>query len=484
MKKIYFLLTTFFILVSLSVHAGGACSPVATNTTCATATNLTVGAACINSTTCGGSAELTPSCLFAGSECSWYSFTATAANMIVTVDVTTTDGCNISSNVYSRTGACAGLTQISCLAAAPLDDIHVLSGLTIGNVYYIQVCYPIGGPCGATGKATFCIRVSLPDPICNTCAAPCGTAQGFAAPPTAATVVAGCTTSQFAPPLVSGSVNTFCYDFRATATSVDFNVIITSNCGAGNVSAFSWSLYNSTCGGSIQTGTLASLTFTPVVVGNDYTFCYTFTVPNPPPSGCTHSQHCPYFVGATVLPITLTSFEAQVVDNKFVNLDWVTETEINNDYFTVERSNDLEIFEVIDIVKSKNGNSNITQSYKMMDSNPIKGKSYYRLKQTDYDGTYKYSMPISISLKSTYEDISVFPNPVTGNGYLTFNSLNDDEQTVVIYDVSGRLVYHKQYNIIKGDNKLVLETSQLTKGMYFIKIADGTDGVNIKFIKE
>lgn len=93
-------------------------------------------------------------------------------------------------------------------------------------------------------------------------------------------------------------------------------------------------------------------------------------------------------------------------------------------------------------------------------------------------------MPISISLKLTYDDISVFPNPITGNGYLTFNSLEDEEQTVVIYDVSGRLVYHKQYSIIKGDNKLVLETSQLTKGMYFIKIADGTYGVNIKFIKE
>lgn len=483
MKQIYTLILFFSLIIhSKTTYAGGACSPVATNTTCATATNLTVGGACINSTTCGGSAELTPSCLFAGSECSWYSFTATATDMIVTVDVTTTDGCNISSNVLSRTGPCAGLTQISCLAAAPLDDVHILSGLIIGDVYYIQVCYPLGGPCGGSGKATFCIRVSLPDPICNTCAAPCGTAQGFAAPPTAATVVAGCTTSQFAPPLASNSVNTFCYDFRATATSVDFNVIITSNCGAGNVSAFSWSLYNSTCGAPIQTGTLASLTFTPVVVGNDYTFCYTFTVPNPPPSGCTHSQHCPYFVGATVLPVTLSKFDANYESGK-VNINWTTETEINNDYFTVERSIDGVIFETISIVKGA-GNSSNRIDYSSHDISPIKGISYYRLKQTDYDGEYKYSIPVSITIKNTFDDVTVFPNPVTGNGFIEFYSIQEIAQTISIYDIAGRAVFEKLYDVKKGQNKLVLETTNLTKGMYFIQLADGADGVNIKFIKE
>lgn len=182
------------------------------------------------------------------------------------------------------------------------------------------------------------------------------------------------------------------------------------------------------------------------------------------------------------LPVELISFEGESKD-RYNLLTWLTASEINSDFFTIEKSKDGKTFEVVGIVDGA-GNSNIVSKYEKIDDNPYHGTSYYRLKQTDYDGTYKYSIPISLSLKSMYEDISVFPNPVTGNGYLTFNSLKDDDQTVVIYDVSGRLVYHEQYTIIKGDNKLVLETSLLTKGMYFIKIADGADGVNIKFIKE
>lgn len=134
--------------------------------------------------------------------------------------------------------------------------------------------------------------------LCPTCDNPCGDAQGFATPPTVDEVVAGCESAPFVPELFSGSLNTFCYSFSATAPSVDFQVIITSDCGAGNVTNFSWTLYNAACGAPIQSGTLASLTFSPLTIGNNYVFCYTFNVP----FGCSHEIHCPYFVGASVDP--------------------------------------------------------------------------------------------------------------------------------------------------------------------------------------
>ncbi|TVR38588.1 MAG: hypothetical protein EA392_08925 [Cryomorphaceae bacterium] len=134
--------------------------------------------------------------------------------------------------------------------------------------------------------------------LCPTCEDPCGDALGYATEPTIPQVVEDCETPEFFPPLASGSLNTFCNSFTATVTSVSFNVIITSDCGAGNVTNFSWALYDITCGAPIQTGSLTSLTFSPVVPGNSYVFCYTFNVP----FGCTHSLHCPYFVGATVDP--------------------------------------------------------------------------------------------------------------------------------------------------------------------------------------
>jgi large repetitive protein len=297
MKILQFLLISLYILSSYSSFAGGGCTP-ATNTSCATAIALTANAACISGTTCSGGTQSASTCLYTGSQCVWYSFTATATNMVVSIGNVVSSGCHISSNVYSSTGACAGLTQISCQSGAPLDDIHSLSGLIIGRTYYIQVCYAPGGACGNGGSAEFCIRAFVPPPPCNTCASPCGTAAGYATTPSVSTVTANCTTDPFSPVLAAGSTHTFCYSFQATATSVDFNVIITSTCGnTGNVTNFSWSLYNASCGGAIQTGTLASLTFNGLSVGNNYVFCYTFTVP----SGCTHSQHCPYFVGATVV---------------------------------------------------------------------------------------------------------------------------------------------------------------------------------------
>lgn len=479
MKKYLMLLVVILLLtVNSKVYAGG-CAPASTNTSCATATTLTPEASCINGTTCGGGTQSASSCLYSSSQCSWYSFTATGTNMYVSIDITSTSGCHISSNVYRRTGACSGLTEISCQSGAPLDDLHALSGLTIGNIYYIQVCYSPGGPCGNGGSAEYCINVGVPDPPCNTCNSPCGTASGFATAPTVQQVVDTCQTSPFAPALQQSSTHTFCYNFRATATSVDFNVIITSNCSGGNVTGFSWSLYNATCGGAIQTGTLASLTLSGLTVGNDYVFCYTFTVP----ATCTHSQHCPYFVGATVLPITLIKFDANYESGK-VNINWITASEINNDYFTIERSKDLKNFEAVGMVKSKNGNSNIIQQYNLIDKNPLRGTSYYRLKQTDYDGNFEYFEPVAVTVKNTFDNISIYPNPVTGNSYLTFNSLKDDEQTIIIYDVSGRIVYKKQYAITTGNNKLVLETINLIGGMYFMQMDGAQSGINVKFVKE
>ncbi|KJS06880.1 MAG: hypothetical protein VR77_03450 [Flavobacteriales bacterium BRH_c54] len=477
MKKLYlFILSTF--LTTTFAFAGG-CAPTTTNGTCPSATTLTPGAACINGTTCSGGAQAASSCLFAGSECSWYSFTATGTSMFVNIDVTATAGCHISSNVYAATGSCVG-TEISCLSGTPLDDLHSLSGLTVGNTYYVQVCYSPGGACGNGGSAEFCISTGEPDPPCDQCATPCGTASGYATAPTTATVVADCQTSPFAPELQPSSANTFCYSFQATATSVDFNVIITSNCGAGNVTGFSWSLYNATCGGAIQTGTLSSLTFSGLTVGNDYVFCYTFTVP----STCTHSQHCPYFVGATVLPIKLLNFNANYEqESGNVVLDWKTISEINNDYFTVEKSIDGENFEVVGIVDGA-GNSSELKSYNSLDKNPISGTSYYRLKQTDFDGKFEYSDIVPVKINDNISNPTIYPNPITDNGVLEFNANSTEVTVITIYDVSGRIILNNQHFTNKGINKIQLETSNLTNGMYFISLKNGDNKTNLKFIKE
>lgn len=101
---------------------------------------------------------------------------------------------------------------------------------------------------------------------------------------------------------------------------------------------------------------------------------------------------------ASPLPIELIQFDAQLNPKNQVDLLWITATEINNDYFTVERSIDANNFEP---VKELDGAGNSTQLiyYQTKDEHPYKGLSYYRLKQTDFDGNYTYSQIISIMIE-------------------------------------------------------------------------------------
>ena len=182
------------------------------------------------------------------------------------------------------------------------------------------------------------------------------------------------------------------------------------------------------------------------------------------------------------LPVELISFEGESKD-RYNLLTWLTASEINNDFFIIEKSKDGKTFEVVGIVDGA-GNSNTVSKYETIDDNPYHGTSYYRLKQTDYDGQTKIYPAIAVKVITLFDEVKIYPNPVTGNGFIEFSSIQESTQTISIYDISGRVVYEKFYEVKKENNKLMLEIIHLTKGMYFIRMADGADGVNLKFIKE
>jgi hypothetical protein len=106
----------------------------------------------------------------------------------------------------------------------------------------------------------------------------------------------------------------------------------------------------------------------------------------------------------TVLPIQLTKFEATLTQDKTVNLTWATATELKNEYFTIEKSKDALNWEVLNIV-SGFGDSHQIIDYSIYDSSPFEGISYYRLKQTDFDGRYSYFGTVSINNSSTTKKI-------------------------------------------------------------------------------
>jgi hypothetical protein len=114
------------------------------------------------------------------------------------------------------------------------------------------------------------------------------------------------------------------------------------------------------------------------------------------------------------LPIQLSPFTAQKTNSDEINLQWTTESEINNDYFTIERSSDGIAFETITKQKGA-GNSTQKLFYSFIDKLPFNGKNYYRLKQTDYDGKFTFSQVVFVQINQTKDKIILYPNPSRQN---------------------------------------------------------------------
>lgn len=184
--------------------------------------------------------------------------------------------------------------------------------------------------------------------------------------------------------------------------------------------------------------------------------------------------------GAFGLPIELLSFTATANGNNDVELNWVTALEINNDYFTVERSNDGVDFEEVAIVDGA-GNSTETRRYSAVDETPATGVSYYRLKQTDYDGEYKYSSVVSVNIGSTEPtvQISVYPNPANAGQQIQVNiGEADADYTIEVYEIgSGKLVYK---GLSAGQYNQLPMPQGLAVGAYVVRVASETEVQNLK----
>lgn len=187
--------------------------------------------------------------------------------------------------------------------------------------------------------------------------------------------------------------------------------------------------------------------------------------------------------GTYPLPIELIGFNAKVVNNN-IELSWQTSSEINNDYFTVERSKDAIHFELVDIIQG-NGNSNKTIKYKAIDYSPYQGISYYRLKQTDYDGKFNYSKIVSVNNVKSY-DFSIKKLFVDKDNILHLNIFNPNNEqfNIEIFDMMGIVVLQREYSPF--DNQIVFNftTKQLSHGIYNIIIYNSKVRFNKKIIVE
>ncbi|MBN4071097.1 T9SS type A sorting domain-containing protein, partial [Crocinitomix catalasitica] len=198
--------------------------------------------------------------------------------------------------------------------------------------------------------------------------------------------------------------------------------------------------------------------------------------------GCSASFSETVDVGCLILPIELVSFDG-TYNRENVNLSWKTSSEINNDYFTVEKSLNGHDFTFLAEVNAA-GNSAAVNTYGAIDPRPSIGVNYYRLKQTDFDGNYHYSKPISINVINNNETFKVFPNPTQHSAEVFFNSVSEDETEIKIIDASGRVVFSQTINSTIGTNRIDLNTAEFAEGVYFLTLTNKFEMLGTKFVKE
>lgn len=177
---------------------------------------------------------------------------------------------------------------------------------------------------------------------------------------------------------------------------------------------------------------------------------------------------------AAILPIELLSFTATLNDTH-VDLGWSTASELNNDYFTIEKTLDFENYETVAIVNGA-GNSMHTLNYFDIDQHPYSGISYYRLKQTDFNGTVSYSNIVPIDMKSIADfEMNVFPNPATSNLIISIMGAPGKEVSLVISDVLGRECYSKVITEENSNYSFAVDLhSHLAIGQYLVTMSCGT----------
>ncbi|MCX7637421.1 MAG: hypothetical protein N2044_06190 [Cyclobacteriaceae bacterium] len=141
------------------------------------------------------------------------------------------------------------------------------------------------------------------------------------------------------------------------------------------------------------------------------------------------------------LPVELVAFTARVIMNQ-VELYWRTSSELNNDYFTIERSLDGEAFVPVGKIPG-HGTTRTMHEYRYIDPQPLPGISYYRLRQTDYDGSTTFSPIVSVSFSGLGRPLlTVFPNPAGPEGFtIRISGLpeNINQAPVYIYTLNGQL---------------------------------------------
>lgn len=180
--------------------------------------------------------------------------------------------------------------------------------------------------------------------------------------------------------------------------------------------------------------------------------------------------------GANPLPIVLIDFMAKATEVKTVDVKWSTSSELDNDYFTIERSLDGINWIAIGMVESA-GNTERVTNYSYTDKQPVVGTQYYRLKQTDLNGEYSYSSKVPVKFNGS-NIVSIYPMPASTVLNVELNGSATDTK-INIYNVMGQNII----NSIGNGNHVSIDIENLESGVYVLEIIQDGIASTTKFVK-
>ncbi|HCY75301.1 MAG TPA: hypothetical protein DHV28_05225 [Ignavibacteriales bacterium] len=176
-----------------------------------------------------------------------------------------------------------------------------------------------------------------------------------------------------------------------------------------------------------------------------------------------------------VVPVELVSFTTSVINNT-IDLNWITATELNNSGFEIQKSSDNIEWNKIGFVTGS-GTSTEVQNYSFVDQNPVVGKSFYRLKQVDFDGTSEYSNTIEVLFGNVvdYALQQNYPNPFNPTTTINYSIKEKGYVELKIFDLLGsEITTIVNEEKAPGNYEVLFDASGLSSGLYLYTIKSGS----------
>lgn len=488
------------------------------NDNCASPTVLTVNAACVsgttNTATTQGGEYL---CINPGGgitpETIWYRFTATQTNMVLGAVVTNTTNCATVLAVFGPFAPGTGClpvagNQLMCQNMGLIDPgFHpLLSGLVVGQDYLVQIQ---GNNCGGGNDRFANVCMSINTVATNSTSATasvinnCGTA--FTGNTKGGHFPAGTSIGNNNLDNNNGTTITGGSETGDDVTFVINNVSWFTFCN-GNASSCNWSILLNGISGCLlsspNSGVQAAVfTGTPAALSN-----VAISPSNVPPGGSFNSGtfavgagQCAYimvdgFAGdecnynltltnvtcvCTVVPIELAFFSGRNMLEQ-IHLEWQMAAVDGLRSFNIERSDNGQDFDMM--VRDITAAIDPLHRYLVADPSPLPGWNYYRLSATDADGNVSLLNTVAV-YRQQGAGLELFATASGSQLQLDLNSPVSGAAHVVITDLNGKQVFASTNNLNIGSNRVLLDASSISHGMYIVQVTLGDQKVSKKFAK-